>query len=413
MAITSRVYLDNAATTPVHAEVIDEITSVMREYYGNPSSIYTEGQKSKELLERSRDIVASSINAEGREIFFTASGTESDNWAIKGAALRYFGQKMHIITSRIEHHAVLHTCESLAKLGYDITYLPVDEDGIVSPEALAAAIRPDTAIVSIMMANNEIGTIQPIKELASVCREKKVLFHTDAVQAAGSLPIDIIGLGVDMLSLSGHKFGAPKGIGALYIRKGVRINNFMDGGGQERNRRAGTENLPYIAGFAKAITISMADLQIKADKLTQLRNELIEKVMNTIPHTRLNGSYEHRLPGNANFSFEFIEGESLLLMLDHMGFACSSGSACTSGSLDPSHVLLSIGLPHEIAHGSLRVSIGTSLTSEIIDQFVVSLEQIVMRLRQMSPLYEDFIKNKTTPIIPCTKCYKEQIMKEV
>ncbi|NLT11516.1 MAG: cysteine desulfurase NifS [Clostridiaceae bacterium] len=413
MAITSRVYLDNAATTPVHAEVIDEITSVMREYYGNPSSIYTEGQKSKELLERSRDIVASSINAEGREIFFTASGTESDNWAIKGAALRYFGQKMHIITSRIEHHAVLHTCESLAKLGYDITYLPVDEDGIVSPEALAAAIRPDTAIVSIMMANNEIGTIQPIKELASVCREKKVLFHTDAVQAAGSLPIDIIDLGVDMLSLSGHKFGAPKGIGALYIRKGVRINNFMDGGGQERNRRAGTENLPYIAGFAKAITISMADLQIKADKLTQLRNELIEKVMNTIPHTRLNGSYEHRLPGNANFSFEFIEGESLLLMLDHMGFACSSGSACTSGSLDPSHVLLSIGLPHEIAHGSLRVSIGTSLTSEIIDQFVVSLEQIVMRLRQMSPLYEDFIKNKTTPIIPCTKCYKEQIMKEV
>jgi len=264
-----------------------------------------------------------------------------------------------------------------------------------------------------MMANNEIGTIQPIKELASVCREKKVLFHTDAVQAAGSLPIDIIDLGVDMLSLSGHKFGAPKGIGALYIRKGVRINNFMDGGGQERNRRAGTENLPYIAGFAKAITISMADLQIKADKLTQLRNELIEKVMNTIPHTRLNGSYEHRLPGNANFSFEFIEGESLLLMLDHMGFACSSGSACTSGSLDPSHVLLSIGLPHEIAHGSLRVSIGTSLTSEIIDQFVVSLEQIVMRLRQMSPLYEDFIKNKTTPIIPCTKCYKEQIMKEV
>lgn len=413
MAETLRVYLDNAATTPVHSDVIDVISSVMREYYGNPSSIYNEGQKSKELLEQSRDIVAQAIHADGAEIYFTASGTESDNWAIKGAALRYFGQKMHIITSVIEHHAVLHTCESLAKIGYEVTYLPVDADGIVAPEVLAAAIRPDTVIVSIMMANNEIGTIQPIKELAAVCRDKKVLFHTDAVQAVGSVPIDVKDLGVDLLSLSGHKFGAPKGVGALYIRKGVRINNFMDGGAQERNRRGGTENLPYIAGLAKAITISVADLPSKADKLSRLRNELVEKVMDTIPHTRLNGSYDKRLPGNANFSFEFIEGESLLLMLDHMGFACSSGSACTSGSLDPSHVLLAIGLPHEIAHGSLRVSISTSLTSEVIDRFVAALEKIVFRLREMSPLYEDFVKNKTTPIIPCTKCYKEQIMKEV
>lgn len=401
-----RVYLDNAATTIVRQEVIDEMLPVFTENYGNASSIYKEGQKAKIALEGARSRVAKVLNAEPSEIYFTSCGTESDNWAIKGAAFRHAKKGRHIITSVIEHHAVLHSCEALAKLGYEITYLPVDEFGIVNPADVEAAIRPDTILVTIMMANNEIGTIQPIEEIAAICREKKVLFHTDAVQAAGALVLDVKALGIDMLSLSGHKLHAPKGVGLLYVRKGVAIANFMDGGAQERAKRAGTENLPYIIGFARALELASADLEKTAEGLTKIRNELIDAVLDAVPHTRLNGHATKRLPGNVNFSFEFIEGESLLLLLDHMGFACSSGSACTSGSLDPSHVLLAIGLPHEIAHGSLRVSIGKFNTREEVMSIVPALEVIVQRLRDMSPLYEDFINNKTTAYTPCNRCNK-------
>ncbi len=401
-----RVYLDNAATTIVRQEVIDEMLPVFTENYGNASSIYKEGQKAKIALEDARSRVAKALNAEPSEIYFTSCGTESDNWAIKGAAFRHAKKGRHIITSVIEHHAVLHSCEALAKLGYEITYLPVDEFGIVNPADVEAAIRPDTILVTIMMANNEIGTIQPIEEIAAICREKKVLFHTDAVQAAGALVLDVKALGIDMLSLSGHKLHAPKGVGLLYVRKGVAITNFMDGGAQERAKRAGTENLPYIIGFAKALELAAADLEKTAEGLSKIRNELIDAVLDAVPHTRLNGHATKRLPGNVNFSFEFIEGESLLLLLDHMGFACSSGSACTSGSLDPSHVLLAIGLPHEIAHGSLRISIGKFNTREEVMSIVPALEVIVQRLRDMSPLYEDFINNKTTAYTPCNRCNK-------
>jgi len=401
-----RVYLDNAATTIVRQEVIDEMIPVFTDNYGNASSIYKEGQKAKAALEDARSRIAVCLNAEPSEIFFTSCGTESDNWAIKGAAYRYAKKGRHIITSVIEHHAVLHSCEFLAKQGYDITYLPVDDFGIVDPADVAAAIRPDTILVTIMMANNEIGTIQPIEEIAAICKEKKVLFHTDAVQAGGTLVIDVKALGVDMLSLSGHKLHAPKGVGLLYIRKGVAITNFMDGGAQERAKRAGTENLPYIIGFAKALELSTADIAKNAVRLTGIRDKVIDAILTAVPHTRLNGHAVKRLPGNANLSFEFIEGESLLLLLDHMGFSCSSGSACTSGSLDPSHVLLAIGLPHEIAHGSLRISIGKFNTEEEVMSIVPALETIVQRLRDMSPLYEDFINNKTTAFTPCNRCNK-------
>lgn len=402
--VTKRVYLDNAATTFVRPEVIDEISSVMKEFFGNPSSIYSEGQNAKRLLEQSRDTVAEILNASGSEIYFTSSGTEADNWAIKGAALKHFGKKMHIITSSVEHHAVLHSCRALEKLGYKVTYLPVDNSGLVSPIDLENAIQDDTAVVSIMMANNEIGTIQPIKEFAEICRRRKVLFHTDAVQASGAIPIDVRDLGVDMLSLSGHKFNAPKGIGLLYIRKGVTIDNFMDGGAQERNRRAGTENLPYIAGFAKALQLSVNEMAESSQRITQIRDKLITAIFAEIPHVRLNGSSEHRLPGNVNFSFEFIEGESLLLMLDHYGFACSSGSACTSGSLDPSHVLLALGLPHEIAHGSLRISIGKNNTEEEVLRIVPVLKVIAEKLRAMSPLYDNYLNNNLLTNMVCNSC---------
>jgi len=401
-----RVYLDNAATTIVRQEVIDEMLPVFQNNYGNASSIYKEGQRAKAALEDARSRIAACLNADPSEIFFTSCGSESDNWAIKGTALRYANKGKHIITSAIEHHAILHSCEALAKQGYEITYLPVDSYGLVNPADVAAAIRPDTILVTIMTANNEIGTIEPIEEIARICREKKVLFHTDAVQAGGTLPIDVKKLGVDMLSLSGHKLHAPKGIGLLYIRKGVAISNFMDGGAQERAKRAGTENLPYIVGFARALELATADIEKNMERLTKIRNELIDAVLDKIPFTRLNGHPEKRLPGNVNFSFEFIEGESLLLLLDHLGFACSSGSACTSGSLDPSHVLLAIGLPHEIAHGSLRVSIGKFNTEEEVMTIVPALEKVVQRLRDMSPLYDDFLNNKIQAYTPCNRCAK-------
>ena len=401
-----RVYLDNAATTIVRQEVVEAMMPVFTDNYGNASSIYMEGQKAKSTLEDARARIAKCLNAEPSEIFFTSCGTESDNWAIKGTAFRYAKKGKHIITSAIEHHAVLHSCEALEKLGYEITYLPVDGDGLVDPLQVENAIRPDTILVTIMMANNEIGTIEPIAEIAKICREKKVLFHTDAVQAAGTLPIDVRNLGIDMLSLSGHKLHAPKGIGILYIRKGVSITNFMDGGAQERSKRAGTENLPYIIGFAKALELSVVEMEANAPRLEKIRDALIEAILESIPHVRLNGHPSQRLPGNVNMSFEFIEGESLLLLLDYKGFSCSSGSACTSGSLDPSHVLLAIGLPHEIAHGSLRVSIGKFNTEEEVMSIVPALVEVVQRLRDMSPLYEDFLNNKHTAFTPCNRCAK-------
>lgn len=367
-----------------------------------------EGQNAKRLLEEYRDQTASVLNANGSEIYFTSCGTESDNWAIKGVALRNFGKKMHIITSSIEHHAVLHSFRSLEKLGYSATYLPVDTDGLVHPDDLKNAIREDTCLVSIMMANNEIGTIQPIKELSAIAKSRGVLFHTDAVQAVGAIPVDVRDLGVDLLSLSGHKLYAPKGVGALFIRKGVQLNNLFDGGTQEYNRRAGTENLPYIAGLAKALTLADHEMKDSSVRIEGIRDKLIDAVLTSIPHVRLNGHRTQRLPGNANFSFEFIEGESLLLLLDHYGFSCSSGSACTSGSLDPSHVLLAIGLPHEIAHGSLRITIGRDNTEKDVLSIVPVLLKIAERLRAMSPLYEDYLNARETEYELCEKCYKDE-----
>jgi len=392
MSATKRVYLDHAATTPVRTEVMDAMLPFFQEHFGNPSSFYHRGQEAKRLLEDARQRIATCIQAQAHEIYFTSCGTESDNWAIKGVARALEKKGRHIITSKIEHHAVLHSCEALAAQGYEITYLDVDADGRVDPEAVRQAIRPDTILVTIMMANNEIGTIQPIAEIGAICREHKVTFHSDAVQAAGAIPIDVSTLPVDLLSFSGHKLYAPKGVGALYIRRGTRIATFMDGGAQERNRRGGTENVPYIVGFAKAFELAMAEMAENTERLSALRDDLIEKVLQAVPHTRLNGHRTERLPNNANFSFEFIEGESILIMLDHFGFECSSGSACTSGSLDPSHVLLAIGLPHEKAHGSLRVSFGKSSEAEDIDRLVESLVKIVSRLRDISPLYEAYLK---------------------
>jgi cysteine desulfurase len=380
--------LDHAATTPVRPEVLEAMLPVFSRQFGNPSSFYKTGQEAKRLLEQSRQTVAGCINADPREIFFTACGTESDNWAIKGTALALADKGRHIITSKIEHHAVLHSCEALARQGYDITWLDVDGNGLVDPQAVRQALRPDTILVSIMMANNEIGTIQPIAEIGAICRENKVLFHTDAVQAAGALPIDVRALGVDMMSLSGHKLYAPKGVGALFLRRGVRIANLLDGGAQESNRRAGTENVAGIVAFARAFELAVDELAKTGQKLTQMRDAFIAKVRGKIPHTRLNGHPVLRLPNNINLSFAFIEGESILLMLDHYGYECSSGSACTSGSLDPSHVLLAIGLPHEIAHGSLRVSLGRTTQAEDLDRLADDLVVIVDRLRAMSPLYE-------------------------
>ena len=387
-----RIYVDNAATTKMNAAVAEEMIPFMTEFYGNPSSIYLEGREAKRAVEKSREQVAKAISAEPKEIYFTGSGTEADNWAVRSSASAYSNKGKHIITSSVEHHAVLHTCQDLEKEGYEVTYLPVDEYGRVSVEDLRNSIRPDTILVSIMFANNEIGTIMPVKEIGAVCRENGVLFHTDAVQAIGMCEIDVEELNIDMLSLTAHKFHGPKGAGALYVRQGVKLTPFITGGAQERGKRAATENVPGIVGLGKAIELAAENIPERQKKLSELR-DYIEKVLNKIPYSRLNGHPKDRLPGNANISFQFIEGEGMLLRLDMKGISASSGSACTSGSLDPSHVLLAIGLKHEEAHGSLRVSFDETNTKEQVDYIVDELADIIELLRNMSPLYEDFIKN--------------------
>lgn len=387
--MTKRVYLDHAATTPVHPEVLDAMMPLYRELFGNPSSVYSEGRQARACIESAREIVAKALGAQPAEIFFTGGGTEADNWAIRGIAQARQKKGRHIITSAIEHHAVLHTCHALEKQGFRVTYLPVDEFGLMNPQDLRNAITEETILVTIMYANNEIGTIQPIEELAAIAHEHQIVFHTDAVQAVGAIPVDVKALGVDMLSLSAHKFNGPKGIGALYIKKGTVIGNLIDGGAQERHRRAGTENTAGIVGLAKALELATADIPAKAQKLSEMRDRLIDGLLKAIPYSRLNGHRTQRLPGNVNLSFEFIEGEALLLLLDMKGIAASSGSACTSGSLDPSHVLLAIGLPHEIAHGSLRLTLGLDNTHQDVETVLAELPAIVGRLREMSPLYAD------------------------
>ena len=386
------IYLDNAATTKVRPEVVEAMVPYFTENYGNPSSVYGFASKSKEAVDNAKSIIAKSLNTRADDIYFTAGGTESDNWAIKATAKAYESKGKHIITSKIEHHAILHTCEYLEKDGYEVTYVDVDENGIIKIDELKKAIRPDTILISVMFANNEIGSVQPIKEIGTIARENNVLFHTDAVQAYGHIDIDVEELNIDMLSASGHKLNGPKGIGFLYIRKGLKLRSFIHGGAQERRRRAGTENVPGIVGFAKAVEMAMENMETRIAKEVSLRDRLIEKVLKKVPYTRLNGHRTNRLPNNANFSFQFIEGESLLIMLDMKGICGSSGSACTSGSLDPSHVLLAIGLPHEIAHGSLRLTLSEDNTEEEIDYVVDEVAAIVERLRSMSPLYEDFVK---------------------
>lgn len=382
------IYMDHSATTPVKKEVLQEMLPYFSEFYGNPSSVYQLSSKSKLAIDKAREQVAKGIGAKKNEIYFTGGGSEADNWAIKGIAYRHREKGNHIITSKIEHHAVLHTCEYLQEQGFEVTYLDVDEYGMVRLEELEAAIKENTILISIMFANNEIGTVQPIKEIGEIARKHKVLFHTDAVQAVGSLRIDVNEMNIDLLSMSAHKLYGPKGVGALYVRQGTRIDPLIAGGAQERNKRAGTENIAGIVGTGKAVELAYDHLEENNRKLMALRERLIKGIQDKIPHTRLNGHPERRLPGNVNFCFQFIEGEALLLSLDMVGVAGSSGSACTSGSLDPSHVLLSIGLPHEIAHGSLRLSLGLANTEEEVDYVVDQLTGIVDRLRMMSPLYD-------------------------
>jgi cysteine desulfurase len=388
------IYLDNAATTAVTPEVVEAMLPYFTSEYGNPSSLYELGQRARAAITNARERIAAHIGARGQDIYFTSGGTEADNWALKETAFAYQAKGKHIITTATEHHAISHSCEWLQKRGYEVTFLAVDKDGLVSPADFAAAIREDTILASIIYGNNEIGTIQPIKELAAIAKERGVVFHTDAVQAIAHERIDVEELGVDMLSASGHKFHAPKGIGFLYIRKGIKTRSFMDGGAQERKRRASTENVPGIIGMAKALDLAMADFDSRVAHESALRDHLIERVLSEVEHVRLNGHRTKRLGGNANFSFEFIEGESLLLSLEQKGILGSSGSACASGSLDPSHVLLAIGLPHEIAHGSLRLSIGEETTLADIDYTVDAIKQVVEHLRNMSPLFEDFIAGK-------------------
>lgn len=390
------IYMDNGATTRVTEPVMAAMQPYFCEIYGNPSSVHGFGREARKAVEAAREQVARALNAEPREIYFTGCGTEADNWALRGAAYANVSKGKHIITTNFEHHAILHTCQQLEREGFEVTYLPVDADGFVTPGQLAAAIRPDTTIVSIMYANNEIGTIEPIAALAAVAKGKDVLFHTDAVQAVGHVEIDVRAQGIDLLSLSGHKFHAPKGIGVLYVRHGVRLQRLMQGGAQERGQRPGTENLAGIVGLGKAIELATADIPARAAQTAAIRDHMISRILAEIPYVKLNGHAERRLPGNVNVSFRFIEGESLLLHLDFRGIAASSGSACTSGSLDPSHVLLAIGLPHEIAHGSLRLSLSEENTMEEADYVVDSLVEIVARLRAMSPLYDDFLKGEVT-----------------
>ena len=390
------IYLDNAATTKTAPEVVEAMLPYFGEAYGNPSAIYSLGSAGKKAVNEARRSIAKLINAGQEEIYFTAGGTEADNWALKAAAESYGEKGRHIITTKIEHHAVLHTCGYLEKKGFEVTYLDVDQDGLVDLEELKAAIRPDTILISVMYANNEIGTIEPVGEIGAIARERGILFHTDAVQAFGQVPLDVEALKVDMLSASAHKVNGPKGVGMLYIRAGLKLRSFIHGGAQERNRRAGTENVPGIVGFGAAAARAMKLMEEKGRKERELREYLIRSIEKQIPYCRLNGHRERRLPGNVNFSFQFIEGESLLIMLDMKGICASSGSACTSGSLDPSHVLLAIGLKHEEAHGSLRMTLSEDNTVEELDEVVEALKAIVGRLREMSPLYEDFVKSRKT-----------------
>ena len=382
-----RVYMDNAATTALRRDVLDAMMPYLTDIYGNPSSLHYFGQEAHKAVENARHQVASALNAEDNEIVFTGCGTEADNMALKGIAEKYQSKGKHIITSSVEHHAILHTCEYLEKHGFEVTYLPVDEYGMVKAEQVRDAIRSDTILVSIMFANNEVGTIMPIKEIGAVCREKGVFFHTDAVQAVGHLAIDVKAMNIDLLSLSAHKLHGPKGVGALYIRKGIVVPPLLHGGAQERRRRAGTENVAGIVGLGKAIEIACSDIEGTAKRMCYLRDKLINGIEASIPEVKLNGHRTERLPGNVNFSIKYIEGESILLMLDINGIAASSGSACTSGSLDPSHVLLAMGMPHETAHGSLRLTLGDDTTEDDIDYVLEVLPEIVVKLRKMSPLY--------------------------
>ncbi len=387
------IYMDNAATTQVYPEVLEAMNPFFTEYYGNPSALYSFADEAENAVDKARDTVADLIGAKKEEIYFTGGGSESDNWALKATAEAYGKKGKHIITTTIEHHAILHTAQWLEKNGFEVTYVNVDEDGKVKLDELEAAIRPDTILISVMAANNEIGTIQPLKEIGEIARRHGVLFHTDAVQAFAHIPINVDEMNIDMLSASGHKINGPKGIGVMYIRKGVQIRSFIHGGAQERQRRAGTHNVPGIVGLGKAVEISKANMEKNAEYERELRDYLIERVTTEIPYTKLNGHRTDRLPNNANFCFRFIEGESMLILLDQAGVCASSGSACTSGSLDPSHVLLAIGVPHEIAHGSLRITVSEKNTKEEVDYLVDKLKAIIERLRGMSPLYEDFIKN--------------------
>lgn len=389
------IYLDNAATTQVDPKVLEAMLPFFTEYYGNPSAVYSFAETAKKAVEDAREKLAELIHAKKDEIYFTGGGSESDNWALKATAEAYGNKGKHIITSKIEHHAILHTCEWLEKHGFEVTYLDVDEKGLISPEELEKAIRPDTILISIVAANNEIGTIEPLAEIGEIAHKHGILFHTDAVQAFGHIPLDVDAMHIDMLSASGHKINGPKGIGLLYIRKGVKIRSFIHGGAQERKRRAGTHNVPGIVGFGKAAELALANMDERIKYETELRDYLIKRVSSEIPYTKVNGDLEKRLPNNANFCFRFIEGESMLILLDQNGICGSSGSACTSGSLDPSHVLLAIGLPHEIAHGSLRLSLSEKTTREDIDFTIDELKKIIERLRNMSPLYEDFVKKNS------------------
>ncbi len=393
--MATKIYMDHAATTPVRKEVLEEILPFFTEYYGNASGIYSIAQESKKAMEKARAQVAAGIHAKPEEIYFTAGGSESDNMALRGVAEAMRQKGNHIITTKIEHHAILHTCEYLEKHGFSITYLDVDTDGKVCLKDLEAAIRPETILISIMFANNEIGTVEPIAQIGKLARENGVVFHTDAVQAMGHVPIDVEEMQIDLLSISGHKLGAPKGIGALYIRKGVKVEPLIFGGAQEKKMRAGTENIPGIVGLGKAVELAVQELPETKKRLEAMRDRLIHGILDTIPYSKLNGHPVDRLPGNCNISFEFIEGESMLLLLDALGIAASSGSACTSGSLDPSHVLLAIGLPHEKAHGSLRLTLDMDNTEEEIDFVLEKLPVIIQRLRDMSPLYEAIQKQNS------------------
>ena len=388
------IYLDNAATTQVYPEVLQEMLPYFSEVYSNPSAIYSFASESKKAVDKARTSVAELINAKTDEIYFTGGGSESDNWALKAAAEAFKSKGNHIITTKIEHHAILHTCEWLEKHGYEVTYLDVDEYGKVDPKEFEAAIKDTTILASIMFANNEIGTVEPIKELGAIAHSKGVIFHTDAVQAFAHIPINVQEMNIDMLSASGHKFHGPKGIGFLYVSNKVKIGSFIHGGSQERSRRAGTHNVPGIIGMAKAASIANTNMSENIKNISAIRDHIIDRVLAEIPYSRVNGDRTDRLPGNVHFCFRFIEGESMLIMLDQKGICGSSGSACTSGSLDPSHVLLAIGLPHEIAHGSLRLSLGEDATIEDADYVVDELKGIVERLRSMSPLYEDFVKEQ-------------------